>query len=81
MLLVAARDGSGYEAAQVARVRIAVLTADTSKSYAVFIKSHYSFVVPEDAPIGTIVGTVTVSPNQSGNTLLTRFRCWGPLVH
>lgn len=65
-LLVAARDGSGYEAAQVARVRIAVLAADPSKPYAVFIKSQYSFTVPEDAPVGMAVGTVAVSPNQSG---------------
>lgn len=68
-LIVSAKDGSGYEAAQVARVRIAVLAADASKPYAVFVKSQYSFTVPEDAPIGTAVGTVTVSPDQSGTIL------------
>lgn len=65
-LLVAARDGSGYEAAQVARVRIAVLAPDAANPCAVFVKSQYSFTVPEDAPVGTVIGTVTVSPNQSG---------------
>lgn len=67
-LLVAARDGSGYEAAQVARVRITVMAADPSKPYAVFVKSQYSFAVPEDAPVGTAVGTVAVSPNQQSGT-------------
>lgn len=65
-LLVAARDGNGFEAAQVARVRIAVLAPDAANPRAVFVKSQYSFAVPEDAPVGTAVGTVTVSPNQSG---------------
>jgi len=65
-LLVAARDGSGYEAAQVARVRIAVMAADAAKPYAVFVKSQYSFTVPEDVPVGTVVGTVATWPNQSG---------------
>ncbi|KAF0763784.1 protein dachsous [Aphis craccivora] len=65
-LMVAARDGSGYEAAQVAQVRITVLAADPAKPYAVFVKSQYSFTVPEDAPVGTAVGNVEVSPNQSG---------------
>lgn len=68
-LLVAAKDGSGYEAAQVARIRIAVLAADAAKPYAVFVKSQYSFTVPEDAPVGIIVGTVAVqSPNPSGKS-------------
>lgn len=70
-LLVAAKDGSGYEAAQVAQVRIAVLAADAAKPYAVFVKSQYSFAVPEDAPVGTAVGTVAVSPNQSGTGSVT----------
>lgn len=65
-LMVAARDGSGYEAAQVAQVRITVLAADPAKPYAVFVKSQYSFTVLEDAPVGTAVGNVEVSPNQSG---------------
>lgn len=63
-LLVAARDGSGYEAAQVAKIRVGVLAADA----AVFVKPQYSFTVPEDAPVGTTVGAVAVSPDrrQSG---------------
>lgn len=65
-LHIAARDGSGYEAAQEAQVRISVMAMDDSKPYAVFVKSQYSFFVSEDAPVGTTVGTVTVSPNQSG---------------
>lgn len=72
-LIVSAKDGSGYEAAQVARVRIAVLAADASKPYAVFVKSQYSFAVSEDAPIGTAVGTVTVSPDQSGTVLCKKY--------
>lgn len=69
-LLVAAKDGGGYEAAQVARVSIAVLSADAAKPYAVFVKSQYSFAVPEDAPVGTTIGTVAVSPNQSGTEIV-----------
>lgn len=69
-LMVAARDGSGYEAAQVAQVRIDVMTMNESKPYTVFVKSQYSFIVPEDAPVGTTVGSVTVSPNQSGIVIL-----------
>lgn len=65
-LLVAARDGSGFEAAQVARVQISVLATDATKPYSVFVKSQYSFTVPEDAPVDTAVGTVAVSPSQSG---------------
>lgn len=63
-LLVAARDGSGYEAAQVAKIRVSVLAADAT----VFVKPQYSFTVPEDAPVGTTVGAVAVSPDrrQSG---------------
>lgn len=69
-LKVAAKDGSGFDAAQEASVQIAVLAVDASKPYAVFVKSQYSFAVPEDAPVGTAVGTVTVSLNQSGTYYL-----------
>ncbi|XP_050541407.1 protein dachsous [Daktulosphaira vitifoliae] len=64
-LLIAAKDGSGNEAAQVGRVRISVLAVDESKPYAVFVRSQYSFAVLEDTAIGTTVGTVAVSHQQS----------------
>uniref|UniRef100_A0A3B5LDQ8 Protocadherin-16 n=1 Tax=Xiphophorus couchianus TaxID=32473 RepID=A0A3B5LDQ8_9TELE len=58
-LLITAQDGEGLSSARPAEVTINVV--QSGQAPAVFQKSSYAFTVPEDAPLGTSVGTVEAS--------------------
>ncbi|XP_023190165.1 protocadherin-23 [Xiphophorus maculatus] len=58
-LLITAQDGDGLSSARPAEVTINVV--QSGQAPAVFQKSSYTFTVPEDAPLGTSVGTVEAS--------------------
>lgn len=62
-LLITAQDGDGLSSARPAEVTINVV--QSGQAPAVFQRSRYAFTVPEDAPLGTSVGTVEAS-NLSG---------------
>lgn len=55
-LLLTAQDGEGVTSVKPAEVTINVL--HSARAPAVFHKSRYTFMVPEDAKPGTTVGTV-----------------------
>lgn len=55
-LLITAQDGEGLTSARPAEVTINVL--HNTQAPAVFQRSRYTFLVPEDAPPGTSVGSV-----------------------
>ncbi|XP_014897498.1 protocadherin-16 [Poecilia latipinna] len=58
-LLITAQDGDGLSSARPAEVTINVV--QSAEAPAVFLRSRYAFTVPEDAPLGTSVGTVEAS--------------------
>ena len=55
-LTVSARDGGGLPSATNAAITVNIL--QTTSAPAVFERSRYSFSVPEDAPEGSLIGTV-----------------------
>ncbi|XP_023149534.2 protocadherin-23 [Amphiprion ocellaris] len=63
-LSIMAQDGDGLTSARPADVTVNVLRS--VQAPAVFERSRYSFTVPEDAPLGTSVGTVeAINPTDS----------------
>uniref|UniRef100_A0A3B3YZ12 Protocadherin-16 n=1 Tax=Poecilia mexicana TaxID=48701 RepID=A0A3B3YZ12_9TELE len=58
-LLITAQDGDGLSSARPAEVTVNVV--QSADAPAVFLRSRYAFTVPEDAPLGTSVGTVEAS--------------------
>ncbi|XP_048855780.1 protocadherin-23 [Brienomyrus brachyistius] len=61
-LSVSARDGVGLVCAHPADITVHIL--HSSPAPAVFQKSHYTFVVSEDTPAGSTVGTVRATSTQ-----------------
>ena len=55
-LFITARDGEGLTSDRPAVVTVNVL--QSAQAPAMFQRSRYTFTVPEDAPVGTSVGTV-----------------------
>ncbi|XP_017277987.1 protocadherin-23 [Kryptolebias marmoratus] len=55
-LFITAQDDEGLTSPRPAKVTVNVL--QSSQAPAVFHRSRYTFTVPEDAPVGTSVGTV-----------------------
>lgn len=53
---ISAQDGEGQTSAQSANVTVHILHSDQAP--AMFQRSHYTFSVSEDAPIGTTLGIV-----------------------
>lgn len=53
---ISAQDGEGLTSAQPANITVHILHSDQAP--AMFQRSHYSFSVSEDAPIGTTLGMV-----------------------
>uniref|UniRef100_A0A3B5A2G2 Protocadherin-16 n=1 Tax=Stegastes partitus TaxID=144197 RepID=A0A3B5A2G2_9TELE len=66
-LSITAQDGEGLTSARPAEVTVNVLRS--VQAPAVFQRSRYSFTVPEDAPLGTSVGTVEAI-NPTGKRVL-----------
>lgn len=58
-LFITAQDEEGLTSPRPAEVTVNIL--QSSQAPAVFQKSRYTFTVPEDAPVGTSVGTVEAS--------------------
>lgn len=75
-LAVSAHDGQGVSALLPADILINVLQTDHTP--ALFHKSHYSFSVLEDAPVGTVVGTVQAvrPPSESSSHLPCYCTCY-----
>lgn len=66
-LLITAQDGEGVMSVKPAEVTINVLRS--ARAPAVFQKSRYAFMVPEDATPGTTVGTVeAMTPAGEGHS-------------
>ncbi|NXT85484.1 PCD23 protein, partial [Zapornia atra] len=55
-LTVSARDGGGLPSATSAAITVNIL--QTASAPAIFERSRYTFSVPEDAPEGSLIGTV-----------------------
>jgi len=55
-LSVSAQDGGGMFAAHPANITVNILQSDQPP--ALFQKAHYTFSIPEDAPMGSTVGLV-----------------------
>lgn len=72
-LFITARDGEGLTSDRPAVVTINVL--QSAQAPAMFQRSRYTFTVPEDAPVGTSVGTVeAINPTgQCCKNFLKRF--------
>ncbi|XP_039549970.1 protocadherin-23 [Pimephales promelas] len=63
-LSVSAQDGGGMFAAHPANITVNILQSDQPP--ALFQKAHYTFSIPEDAPMGSTVGLVqAVTPANS----------------
>ncbi|XP_015246288.1 PREDICTED: protocadherin-23 [Cyprinodon variegatus] len=76
-LLITAQDEGGLTSAKPAEVTINVL--QSAQAPAVFQRLRYTFTVPEDAPVGTSVGTVKASnPTDAAESVSYRISSGDP---
>uniref|UniRef100_A0A672IG76 Protocadherin-16 n=1 Tax=Salarias fasciatus TaxID=181472 RepID=A0A672IG76_SALFA len=76
-IFITAQDGGGVSSVRPAAVTINVL--QSAQAPAVFQRSRYTFTVPEDAPLGTSVGTVkAINPTNTVESVSYRISSGDP---